>query len=166
MWLLCHMIRHMICVCVGEIHVHGLYMYIPCVYCDKIRQHWPWLLYTMFVTQESMSFHKNCYLASLSRVIIIIIIYAITSSWNLHPYCFATECISVRHYLFSRLRHHGHTNDITCEYTVYIYRRSGFDCVVKLLRMALYKSDCDFNDCELPSGQYIINCIFFFLQFF
>ena len=44
----------------------------------------------------------------------------------------------------------------------YIYRRtSGFDCVVKRLRMALYKPDCDFNDCELPSGQYIINSIFF-----
>ena len=26
------------------------------------------------------------------------------------------------------------------------YRRSGFDCVVKRLGMALYKSDCDFND--------------------
>ena len=38
--------------------------------------------------------------------------------------------------------------------------------VVKRLRMALYKSDCDFNDCELPSGQYIINCIFFFLRCF
>ena len=38
-----------------------------------------------------------------------------------------------------------------------IYRRPGFDCVVKLLQMALYKRDCDFNDCELPSGQYIIN---------
>ena len=49
---------------------------------------------------------------------------------------------------------------------VCIYRRSGFDCVVKRLRMALYKPDCDFNDCELPSGQYIINCIFFFLRFF
>ena len=23
-----------------------------------------------------------------------------------------------------------------------------------VLRMALYKRDCDFNDCELPSGQY------------
>ena len=33
------------------------------------------------------------------------------------------------------------------------YRRSGFDCVVKRLRMALYKPDCDSNDCELPSGQ-------------
>ena len=44
-----------VCVCVGETHVHGLYMYIPCVrvsdllwmfkwYCDKTRQHWPWLL--------------------------------------------------------------------------------------------------------------------------
>ena len=42
-----------------------------------------------------------------------------------------------------------------------IYRRLGFDCVVKRLRMALYKPDCDFNDCELPSGQYIINCVFF-----
>ena len=33
------------------------------------------------------------------------------------------------------------------------YRRPGFDCVVKRLRMALYKPDCDSNDCELPSGQ-------------
>ena len=54
---------------------------------------------------------------------------------------------------------------------VRVYRRSGFDCVVKRLRMALYKpdcdfNDCDFNDCELPSRQYIINCIFFFLRFF
>ena len=29
--LLCHMICHMMYVCVGETHVHGLYMYIPCV---------------------------------------------------------------------------------------------------------------------------------------
>ena len=35
---------------------------------------------------------------------------------------------------------------------VCVYHRSGFDCVVKRLRMALYKPDCDFNDCELPSG--------------
>ena len=46
------------------------------------------------------------------------------------------------------------------------YRRSGFDCVVKRLRTALYKPDCDFNDCELPRGKYIINCVFFFLRFF
>ena len=39
------------------------------------------------------------------------------------------------------------------EWAVAIYRRSGFDCVVKRLRMALYKPDCDSNDCELPSGQ-------------
>ena len=37
-----------------------------------------------------------------------------------------------------------------------IYRRSGFNCVVKRLRMALYKPDCDFNDCELPSVQNIL----------
>ena len=43
------------------------------------------------------------------------------------------------------------------EHRVVEYRRSGFDCVVKLLRIVLYKRDCDFNDCELPSGQYIIN---------
>ena len=30
-WLLFHMICHMMYVCVGETHVHGLYMYIPCV---------------------------------------------------------------------------------------------------------------------------------------
>ena len=48
--------------------------------------------------------------------------------------------------------HNKLDNDI---YT--LYRRSDFDCVVKRLRMALYKPDCDFNDCELPSGQYIIN---------
>ena len=30
-WLLCDMICHMMYVCVGETHVHGLYMYIPCV---------------------------------------------------------------------------------------------------------------------------------------
>ena len=30
-WLLCHMICHMMYMCVGEIHVHRLYMYIPCV---------------------------------------------------------------------------------------------------------------------------------------
>ena len=43
-----------------------------------------------------------------------------------------------------------------CANCVRVYRtcRSGFDCVVKRLRMALYKPDCDFNDCELPSGQY------------
>ena len=45
------------------------------------------------------------------------------------------------------------------------YRRSGFDCVVKRLRMALYKPDCDFNDCELPSGQYIINCVYMYILF-
>ena len=28
---LCHMICHMMYVCVREIHLHGLYMYIPCV---------------------------------------------------------------------------------------------------------------------------------------
>ena len=33
----------------------------------------------------------------------------------------------------------------------YIYRRSGFECVVKRLRMVLYKPDCDSNDCELPN---------------
>ena len=54
----------------------------------------------------------------------------------------------------------------TCKNMYVVYRRSGLDYVVKQLRMALYKPDCDFNDCELPSGQYIINCIFFFLQFF
>ena len=45
-----------------------------------------------------------------------------------------------------------------CANCVHVYHRgSGFDCVVKRLRMELYKPDCDFNDCELPSGQYIIN---------
>ena len=34
-----------------------------------------------------------------------------------------------------------------------VYRRSGFECVVKRLRMVLYKLDCDSNDCELLSGQ-------------
>ena len=37
-----------------------------------------------------------------------------------------------------------------------LYRRTGFDYVVKQLRMALYKPDCDFNDCELPSGQILL----------
>ena len=31
MWLLCHMICHMMYVCVGETHVRGLYVDIPCV---------------------------------------------------------------------------------------------------------------------------------------
>ena len=31
-----------------------------------------------------------------------------------------------------------------------VYHRSGFECVVKRLRMVL---DCDSNDCELLSGQ-------------
>ena len=53
-----------------------------------------------------------------------------------------------------------------CANCVCVYHRSGYDCVVKRLRMALYKPDCDFNDCELPSEQYIINCVFFFLRFF
>ena len=34
------------------------------------------------------------------------------------------------------------------------YSKSGFECVVKQLRMVLYKSGCNnSNDCELPSGQ-------------
>ena len=33
------------------------------------------------------------------------------------------------------------------------YCRTGFECVVKWLWMALYKPDCDCNDCELLSGQ-------------
>ena len=41
-----------------------------------------------------------------------------------------------------------------CANCVHVYRRLGFDCVVKRLRMSLYKPDCDFNDCELPSRQY------------
>ena len=53
-----------------------------------------------------------------------------------------------------------------CRMHVEVYRRSGFDCVVKRLRMALYKTDCDSNDCELPSGQVISNCVFFFQRFF
>ena len=44
----------------------------------------------------------------------------------------------------------------TVFYNTILYCRSGFDCVVKRLRMALYKPDCDFNDCELPSGQYTL----------
>ena len=56
---------------------------------------------------------------------------------------------------------------LVCANCVHVYLGSGFDCVVKRLRMALYKPDCDFNDCELPSEQYIyINCVFFFLRFF
>ena len=31
--------------------------------------------------------------------------------------------------------------------------RWGFECVVKRLRMALYRPDSGSNDCELPSGQ-------------
>ena len=34
---------------------------------------------------------------------------------------------------------------------IILYHRSGFECVVKQLRMVLYKPDCDFNDCELPN---------------
>ena len=33
------------------------------------------------------------------------------------------------------------------------YRRLGFECAIKQLRMALYKLDCDFSDCKLPSEQ-------------
>ena len=35
----------------------------------------------------------------------------------------------------------------------YIYRRPGFECVVKQWQMALYMSDSDSNDCKLPSEQ-------------
>ena len=34
-----------------------------------------------------------------------------------------------------------------------LYHRPGFECVVKQLRMVLYKPDCDSNDCELPNGK-------------
>ena len=33
------------------------------------------------------------------------------------------------------------------------YCRSGLECVVKRLRVVLYKPDCDSNDCELQSEQ-------------
>ena len=33
------------------------------------------------------------------------------------------------------------------------YNRSDFECVVKRLRMVLYKPDCNSNDCKLQSGQ-------------
>ena len=35
----------------------------------------------------------------------------------------------------------------------YIYIRTGFECVVKRLRMELCKPDCDSNECALPNGQ-------------
>ena len=39
-----------------------------------------------------------------------------------------------------------------CVYRM-IYHRTGFECVVKWLQMALYKADCNSNDCKLPSRQ-------------
>ena len=35
----------------------------------------------------------------------------------------------------------------------FIYRGPGFKCVVKRLRIALCKADCNSNDCEVPNKQ-------------
>ena len=51
--------------------------------------------------------------------------------------------------IWQRLR----PREITAHIIYYKSHRTGFECIVKRLRMVLYKPGCDFNDCELPSGQ-------------
>ena len=47
------------------------------------------------------------------------------------------------------------------KYGIYIYRRSGFDCVVKRLRMALYKSDCDFMIANCQASNILLIAYYF-----
>ena len=48
--------------------------------------------------------------------------------------------------------------------TLAIYRRPGFNCVVKQLRFWLFKVDCEFKDCDLRVLRIGYTCIIYTLR--
>ena len=45
-----------------------------------------------------------------------------------------------------------------------VYRRPGFNCVVKQLRFWLFKVDCEFKDCDLPVLRIGHTCVIYTLR--